>query len=505
MALSTAAELFARSHAVALKCLYHPFVYGLASGKLPQAAFQNYVGQDFFFLHSFSDAYIKAGSIAREKGDSKGAEKFASLANGVAEELKLHESYAAKWGVDLRKVEAQEATLRYVRFLQDTAASQQRISVICAAMAPCMRLYAFLGQSLQKGLPQGVEGNPYQEWVESYRSEDFEGLAVTLEELLNDYAQQESTTVGDLEEHFNKAMDLEFAFFDAQPGVRDSVSVPLLDPKAFAVDFDQTITEEDTSAVIAAASRDALPSEEERAARNSRWDALAEGFFARYEAQLQGLMPAGGGRGGYDPEGLGKFCEGMSKFDREALAPVEKGGFLSGVSKDALQAAAKTVVLRPSSLATLHAAGTRGAKLHVVSVNWSQDFIRGALAGCPQFELHSPDLVFESGLSTGRLVPEGIAGSVDKEQVLDGICAAGGGTCVYVGDSLTDVLALLRADVGIIVGSSGSLRRVCEAFGVSLRPLIGSVLSAGGEREKGVLYVALSWDDISLALYGATQ
>ena len=41
----------------ALRCLYHPFVHGIAAGKLPLASFKNYVGQDAFFLNAFSDAY----------------------------------------------------------------------------------------------------------------------------------------------------------------------------------------------------------------------------------------------------------------------------------------------------------------------------------------------------------------------------------------------------------------------------------------------------------------
>lgn len=47
-------------------------------------------GQDYFFLHGFEDAYKKAGELAAAKGDAEGVKKFATLAEGVQEELVLH-------------------------------------------------------------------------------------------------------------------------------------------------------------------------------------------------------------------------------------------------------------------------------------------------------------------------------------------------------------------------------------------------------------------------------
>ena len=61
---------------------------------------------------------------------------------------------------------------------------------------------------------------------------------------------------------------------------------------------------------------------------------------------------------------------------------------------------------------------------------------------------------------------------------LKGKQAAGVGV-VYVGDSVTDLLALLKADVGIVVGNSATLRTVAAAYKVELRPL-GLFLSAPG-------------------------
>lgn len=45
------------------------------------------------------------------------------------------------------------------------------------------------------------------------------------------------------------------------------------------------------------------------------------------------------------------------------------------------------------------------------------------------------------------------------------------GLCVMCGDSLSDLGSLLEADVGIVLGNSGTLRSIAAATGVSIRPL----------------------------------
>eukprot|EP00292_Cryptomonas_paramecium_P019505 CAMPEP_0113725926 /NCGR_PEP_ID=MMETSP0038_2-20120614/40089_1 /TAXON_ID=2898 /ORGANISM="Cryptomonas paramecium" /LENGTH=121 /DNA_ID=CAMNT_0000656359 /DNA_START=256 /DNA_END=618 /DNA_ORIENTATION=- /assembly_acc=CAM_ASM_000170 len=116
-----------------------------------------------------------------------GKETFSVLAAGVLSEQKLHEAYAKKWDVDLSLANPSPATLEYVNFLAETTEAQSRspdgkISVICAAMVPCMRLYAFLGKSLsQAGFGSGSAAGPYHEWVDTYSAADFEELAASLE------------------------------------------------------------------------------------------------------------------------------------------------------------------------------------------------------------------------------------------------------------------------------------------------------------------------------------
>ena len=178
------------------------FVRGLAEGTLPRPRFQEYIKQDAYFLEAFARAYALALAATP---DREGLHTFAGLLTGVLEELKLHAAYANRWQVDLRNLQPAPATTAYVDFLLATARTG-RVGEICAAMTPCMRLYAFLGQQLQG---TARKPNDYAEWIGTYASPGFEALAMNLESLLGMYAQETEQ----VETLYRNALTLELAFF----------------------------------------------------------------------------------------------------------------------------------------------------------------------------------------------------------------------------------------------------------------------------------------------------
>jgi thiaminase/transcriptional activator TenA len=200
--VSLARRLWADSADLAAAALAHPFVRGLADGSLPRERFAGYVAQDAFFLQAFARGYAMA--VVRSP-DRAGLEAFADLLAGVREELRLHDGYARREGIDLATVEPAPATSAYTDFLLATAATGG-LGEICAAMTPCMRLYAFLGQSLS-----GRAAEPYAEWVVTYADPAFEELAAALEELLDRYAGDTPVVA----RAHRRAMELEVAFFEA--------------------------------------------------------------------------------------------------------------------------------------------------------------------------------------------------------------------------------------------------------------------------------------------------
>ena len=202
MALSS--QLWQQHLELANDSLCHPFVQGIGDGTLPQPTFAYYVGQDAFFLEAFARAY----SIAAAKAPTwEGFTVFHDLAAGVLAELKLHQGYAQAWDVDLTAISPGTATRQYTDFLLATAWSQP-VGITAVAMAPCMRLYAYLGQQLARtGIPEHI----YKDWIVTYSSDQFEPLAVQLETIVDNYAEDSEV----VQATYRYAMVCERDFFEA--------------------------------------------------------------------------------------------------------------------------------------------------------------------------------------------------------------------------------------------------------------------------------------------------
>lgn len=187
---------------IAEACLAHPFVSGLADGSLPPQRFARYMEQDAHFLDAFARAYALA--LAKSP-DRDGFFAFKDLLDGVLDELTLHQELAERHNLNLEP-EPSPATTAYADFLLRVAAMAP-VGEIVAAMTPCMRLYAWLGQEVADRLSKT---SPYRDWVVTYSDPEFEGLATRLEALLDKYGKG----LDNVTANYRRAMELEFAFFD---------------------------------------------------------------------------------------------------------------------------------------------------------------------------------------------------------------------------------------------------------------------------------------------------
>jgi thiaminase/transcriptional activator TenA len=188
---------------LAVSALNHPFVRGLADGSLPPERFAAFIAQDAFFLDTFARAYALALAACP---DRSGIGAFADLLAGVRQELTLHAAYADRLGIDLTTLTPAPATLAYTDFLLATAAVGGT-GPACVAMTPCMRLYAHIGQSLDRE----PHSDTYREWIDTYADPSFDTFAGTLEQLLDRYV----TDADRAHPIYRRAMRLELDFFDA--------------------------------------------------------------------------------------------------------------------------------------------------------------------------------------------------------------------------------------------------------------------------------------------------
>jgi phosphoserine phosphatase len=129
--------------------------------------------------------------------------------------------------------------------------------------------------------------------------------------------------------------------------------------------------------------------------------------------------------------------------------------------------------------------------------------------------IHSNEFAFEGSVSTGHINRQ-MESPLDKAEKFKSIKSDVGSTgtllSVYIGDSVGDLLCLLEADIGIVVGSSTTLRRVGKQFGVSFVPLFTGLVEKQRRIEKeessifkarsGILYTVSSWSEVQAFILG---
>nr|CAB3483852.1 unnamed protein product [Digitaria exilis] len=488
---------------------YTPFLLSLAAGNLRLDAFRHYIAQDAHFLHAFARAYEMAEDCADDDDDRA---TIAALRKAILQELNLHASVLKEWGVDpTKEIPPSAATSKYTDFLLATAAGKvdgtkgsdkmvtpfektKIAAYTVGAMTPCMRLYAYLGKELMVFLKQD-ENHPYRKWINTYASSDFEDNALQIEELLDKLSVsltgEELEIIGKL---YQQAMKLEVEFFSAQL-VDQHVVAPLsryCDPKYKLLvfsDFDLTCTVVDSSAVLAEIAilsfqkssqsgvDNALDRTKSLDLRNS-WNMLSKQYMEEYEECMERLLPAEESKS-LDYDQLYKGLEVLAEFEKLANSRVVDSGVLGGMNLEDIRKAV------------------------------------GCLDG---LNIHSNEFAFEGSVSTGH-IDRKIQSPLDKVEKFKNIKSGTDSTSpllsVYIGDSVGDLLCLLEADIGIVVGSSTSLRRVGKQFGVSFVPLFPGLVekqrqltdeqeaSSVFKARSGVLYTVSSWSEIHAFILGS--
>ncbi|KAJ6974833.1 bifunctional TH2 protein [Populus alba x Populus x berolinensis] len=522
--------------------MYTPFIISLASGTLKIDSFRHYLSQDSHFLKSFAHAF----ELAEECADDDEAKLATSeLRKGVLEELKMQNSFVElyfclllpgssfpsagsrrrkilqhwnlkehcsaltlEWGTDPGKERTvNSATVKYTDFLLATASGKvegvkgpgklatpfERTKVAAytlAAMTPCMRLYSFLGKELQALLDPEDDRHPYKKWIDSYSSESFQASALQTEDLLDKLSVSLTSEELDIiEKLYHQAMKLEIDFFLAQPLAQPTVAPltkghnPAEDRLVIFSDFDLTCTVVDSSAILAeiaivtAPKSDVVQSEAQIARMSSAdlkntWDLLSGQYTEEYEQCIESIMPSK--RVEFNYEALCKALEQLLDFERRVNSRVIESEVLKGLNLEDVKR-----------------------------------------AGGLDVNVHANELIFDESISTGEIVKK-VESPLDKAQAFNDILKNYSNDrknlTVYIGDSVGDLLCLLKADIGIVVGSSASLRKVGSQFGVSFVPLFPGLVrkqkECGGESSpkwkglSGILYTVSGWAEIHAFILG---
>ena len=169
----------------------HDFVLHLADGTLPEAAFRDYLIQDYLFLLHFARAW----GLAIYKSDTLAEMRRAQglLAATLDVEIGLHIEYCRSWGIDPAQMEATPeamATIAYTRFVLDRGLAGDRLDLE-VALAPCIVGYAEIAAERMADPATRRDGNPYREWLAMYAGAEYRSLAQDAAAALDDaFAQR---------------------------------------------------------------------------------------------------------------------------------------------------------------------------------------------------------------------------------------------------------------------------------------------------------------------------
>ena len=194
----------------------HAFVRGLGDGNLPQAAFRNYLVQDYLFLIQFARAHALAAYKSRNLADMQAAR---GGLGAILDEMGLHLRVCERWGLSAADVEAteeQQATVAYTRFVLDVGMSGDLLD-LQVALIPCTLGYAEIGRTLARdGIDAIPADHPYRDWITEYAGEAFQQAGVAAHAWLDDLGRRYASDnrYPELVAIFRKASRLEADFWE---------------------------------------------------------------------------------------------------------------------------------------------------------------------------------------------------------------------------------------------------------------------------------------------------
>jgi thiaminase/transcriptional activator TenA len=168
----------------------HPFVKGIGDGSLSREKYKFYLEQDYVYLIDFSRVFALASAKAPAVDDMG---YFATLLNATLNmEMDLHRKTCQEFGIttqQLEKTEKSMITSAYTNLLVRTC-YEGDLSDILAVLLPCAVGYVEIGQQLKKkGFP---DNKFYQDWINTYSSQEFEDLTDWLIQKMNTLSENVS-------------------------------------------------------------------------------------------------------------------------------------------------------------------------------------------------------------------------------------------------------------------------------------------------------------------------
>lgn len=160
----------------------HPFVLALGDGTLPREKFQAFLIQDYLFLVEYARAHMLLAYKLDTQADMRAA--MATAAALLEDELPLHVSYCAGWGISEAEMQAAPASLELIAYTNYVLECGHRGDALdlMVALAPCIAGYGEIAAALA---PVMSQANPYRPWIQTYTGPEYCTAALASLDLLN--------------------------------------------------------------------------------------------------------------------------------------------------------------------------------------------------------------------------------------------------------------------------------------------------------------------------------
>ncbi|KAI3971239.1 hypothetical protein MKW92_026842 [Papaver armeniacum] len=516
----------------ALYFWYSPLFVHMASGTLDDKEFYEYVANYTHLLNNFLEVYKLAADQCEDDSDKAA---FSGWSNNVKQELERHNSIVEqKLGLDpARETALHTATAKYNEFLLATASGdiqgreipiyQSKIpAYTLGAMTPSLRLYAFLSKAVRELVTSDDTSHPCSKWVKEYSYENFKTsylhAEVLLDKLCNSLAQEEIQVVEWLYRH---AMRLKMDFFYSQQS-EQTLIIPVytkLDPTERLIlfaGFDFTCTDLgslgilENIAIMTAQKADQL--------------LILGSFFSQqstfeYDNCIKKIMLSEKALS-FNYHGLHSALVELSSCEEQAVSRIFDSGVLKGISLEDIKQAGKCMILKNGCMNFFKKVNKLDASVNIMSC-WSDELTRSALSGgLDKLEVDGNAFDYADGIFTGEVTRqahqsvtaklkyfEDMEQENEDEHGLDALT-------VFIGTSVGDLLCLLEADIGIVIGSNRRLIEVGNHFGVRFVPLYAGVVEKQKKHSNsgnstvwtgglsGILYTVSSWTEIHAFILG---
>lgn len=254
------------------------------------------------------------------------------------------------------------------------------------------------------------------------------------------------------------------------------------------LDWDGTVAAHDTLALIAPSPQALMP--------------YTEAYMADYKALSDRL----GERNTLDK--MFQWLDAMEEVEYTSVKRVEDGMLFKSMPRSEMLDRARDTTKLDLQEGIVDLLKDFKGTWGIVSVGWSGAFIRAAMesrgidVSSKNVKIRANEVEFdESGLGTGKITKhkenkEGIRVARDKKREMYRMVeewrnTVTGGAVIYVGDSETDLMCLLDADIGIIMNSPSMVDK-CRKLGLTVRDA-ADIPESLNDTSKTILYHASSF------------